>query len=820
MASEGNLADLQPYRGESQVARLAKLRALRRAQEKSDDTGEPLSLADATQQITGMAPRTDRLGILPKYSRDAGWVAPQILYEAAKAVNAPGAALRGAGDVTEEDALNLAGLVMSGSFAGARPGGLGMGGRAKKPTGDLAAVAEDFVGPPNTRNEVLEAFGSKHEREAIIRRKVLKAALEAEGAAYVAPVNRGKQGKKDAAIYRTLADEQGDDAAMAIFRAGGHLKPDGHGGYIGAPRTVTNSQGLTGMRTALDNQFREGVTALNHADPDRPTGTWYPRAKDSIEMMSEPYQIPRTLNQHAVYSAGVSPEIELGFALKHQNSRLSGEPTMAYRGAPMRQLDNADAAYANPRFAAKVGEYRNKLNPEIPVAGLFGVNDFRAAQGYGYTDVSGKPWKAGVTSTMHPFMDAENALTVDRANRDMVGGKTDWVGPNIQEVPWIYAKAQDIYSRANKKKGRFAGRDGPIEAIREANNTQQDYMYKHAAAATNEAIPGKSTGHVPSILDAPLAEREAYSKTGNWVGEDNKDALYRAAGFRQLSSLQSSGMFRNSAGQIEYQPMNMNRPLFDFPTLKAGDPNPGLVSPTTMKTAGAIERIRALLDAQEAGAVNLPNTSDSVSGKLGLLMDSRPKGDRLTGVQPTADELGGLAGVIEGAGLGKRFGVTPTNRGASVIPYITDGLDQQAQRELKKLSPALQAIFNSNVMPARHNISYVPGIGKWGESGVVPTAPFSGEATGGALAQLAESRQNVARNLGESDEVRRMIRQKTARDDALPGARQDIQNMRRFFSEADWPKAVELIRSGLTPAAAVAALGYSLNSMAADPPRK
>jgi hypothetical protein len=41
--------------------------------------------------------------------------------------------------------------------------------------------------------------------------------------------------------------------------------------------------------------------------------------------------------------------------------------------------------------------------------------------------------------------------------------------------------------------------------------------------------------------------------------------------------------------------------------------------------------------------------------------------------------------------------------------------------------------------------------------------------------------------------------------------------MRQFFSEANWPKAVELIRKGLSPAAAIAALGYSASAMAEEP---
>jgi adenine/guanine phosphoribosyltransferase-like PRPP-binding protein len=89
----------------------------------------------------------------------------------------------------------------------------------------------------------------------------------------------------------------------------------------------------------------------------------------------------------------------------------------------------------------------------------------------------------------------------------------------------------------------------------------------------------------------------------------------------------------------------------------------------------------------------------------------------------------------------------------------------------------------------------------------------------GMLEEMARAPAGVAPALSESEDVRRIIREKIARDAALPGARQDIQNTRNFLAEADWNKAVTLIRKGMTPAAALAALGYSAASMAADEPR-
>jgi hypothetical protein len=84
------------------------------------------------------------------------------------------------------------------------------------------------------------------------------------------------------------------------------------------------------------------------------------------------------------------------------------------------------------------------------------------------------------------------------------------------------------------------------------------------------------------------------------------------------------------------------------------------------------------------------------------------------------------------------------------------------------------------------------------------------------LQAFADLNPNVAQNLSESESVRAAIRAKALRDSKLGGTRGDIQETRRFFSEADWPKAVAMMRKGMSPAAALAALGYNIKAMAAD----
>ena len=713
---------------------------------------------------------------------------------------------------------------------------------------------------------VIEKFGQKQEQEAVRQKKVEKAAKESASKAPEESAKPAKSTGKRVAVppdvYRKMAEEQGDEAVLKAARAGKHLKPSGEG-FIGAPRTVKGKRGLNTMRSDIDQDFKDSVDAVRLADPER-LGTWYDRAKQGIAESSEPYQLPRTLEQHGVYSAGVSPESELTFALKHLNSRVAGDPRMAYRGAGMENLDEAVAEGRPANMGFKIGEYANKNDPRIPNDGLFGVNDFRRAQGMGYTDPEGNPWKAGVSDTMHPFMDAETALQVDRANAAGTGGRTDWAGPQIQEVPWVYGKAQDQYGRG-KGGGRYAGDEleGIKQSLVDANNTARDYMYKHAASATHEAIPGAGLNHVPQALDMTPEQKLAYGRQGRWdlpapeaalndfpeVGAGNRDILYGALGYRQLPSREAEGLYVNSLGGVENNPMTIARPLMDFPTGGGG-----LMAPDSRATMDFIEHFRPFMDAQEAGAYNLANTMNDVQGKNSMLLDTRgispdPLADPTAGVLPTAKQLGEINSALgEASGAAKKeakelreklpfgpptkanvnklqglddaasgYGVTSTNRGALVFPYNVEASSAGIKELMKRAGPTIEKVFpGARQERSLSTMGYQPGIGKRSPEGPLSTAPFSGEATADLLRHAAELPQSVSENLSESEWVRNQIREKALRDSLMGGTRRDIQESRRFFSEADWPKAVAMIRKGMTPAAALAALGYNINAMAAD----
>jgi hypothetical protein len=73
------------------------------------------SVDNAVAEMFGMQPNLDRLNLLPRHDKRQGWIAPNALYQLARAAVAPGVAARG-GDVSPEDALNFAGNVSLGGI--------------------------------------------------------------------------------------------------------------------------------------------------------------------------------------------------------------------------------------------------------------------------------------------------------------------------------------------------------------------------------------------------------------------------------------------------------------------------------------------------------------------------------------------------------------------------------------------------------------------------------------------------------------------------------------------------------------------------------
>jgi hypothetical protein len=753
----------------------------------------------------------------------------------------------------------VVGEELNAAMLGERPGSL----LEKLTPQPLYAVEPSSVATPSLRQEVekavknselmgptdpLQNFGRKQTEDAARQKKITKTA-QAESVQTEKIDTAPRREARPGTYYREMAETDGPEAVLKAAQKGDHIQRKSDGSFIGFPRDITSSQGIGALRNRLDRNVDEGAIAINYADPARPAGSWYPRAKSGMAETSEPWRIGRDVEQHSVYSAGVSPASETDLALKHATSRAIGDPR---RAKYQQQADTLDSAVAEERAASlgdKTGEYGPKIDPRQMTAGQFGVNDFRNAQNFGFTDPQGSPWKAGVSPQMHQVMDAETALQVDRLNRKNAGGRTDWSGPMTQEVPWINGKAQDLYSQ-RAGASYPVGRQGMIQALRDANNTMAESIPKHSFSSTHEQMPGFNTGHMSQLHDFSSAQKDAYSRAVPWalrnneaklygdqtmpamVGAGNRDVLQSAAQFRTLPNQEHIGRYTNSSGNVENNLSNVSTALVDMTTGKQS------VNPNTMKVLEAIENQRGGLDAQEASAGHIVHTAkqipasqqnaaiidtgrvpldagqiDSMNAKLAALRSdpkevakfekkrSLPGGGEKQWV-PTQREF-----VVDALREGTGLNVSPSSRGALVADFNT-AYDQPA---VAAESIKLAREAGLPIEPGKLESFYIPH--EYGQ----------GKKTSSILQQYADLpegvSQTVSQNISESPDVRKVIKDQIARDNSPifgGNAREDLQLMRKFFSEADWSKAVDMIKKGATPAAAVAALGYSLPSMAEE----
>jgi hypothetical protein len=388
--------------------------------------------------------------------------------------------------------------------------------------------------------------------------------------------------------------------AIAQARQQPHLIKAGEqseGYYIGSPRDWEGKRDLTTARKGFDEYVQ--------ADPRG--GDWYDRYRAAVNEVTggDPVQNKWMSNQEGQWSAGVDPGSEVHFALKENNAAIAGMPVKAARPAQHEaHLAAVEAKDPNLyQLGDKTGEYANLVNPDqVNPPGATGVNDFRHARNWGYTEASGSAQKNAMTPAQHTFMDYETALAVDRANKANLGGRSDWTGEQLQAAPWVRQKALD-----------FMARNPALtydEAFARANRTIGDFFDRHTYFATHEAQPGADTGHMMGSLAAGADRRAAFAAdpASTWAtAPGGRDAIYAGLGvpgtgvnMRVRPTIDMQGMYTTPSGAVETNPGFVARPLGTFTTGKGADFKS--VTPADRALLNAGEAVRALTDAQNAGA--------------------------------------------------------------------------------------------------------------------------------------------------------------------------------------------------------------------------
>lgn len=417
------------------------------------------------------------------------------------------------------------------------------------------------------------------------------------------------------------------DQALFIARQQPHVIPRADGGYVGAPRDIRTTRQLNNQRGSMDAEIDAGAAG----------GDWYDRYRNAILAVTNTARDGDWMAAiQGMMSAGVSPESELAFALKHTNSAIAqgaNPATTTVARFPAQTDSGIAAAQANDvsrhQLGSKTREYARLINPrQAGNFGVTGVNDFRYLRTLGFKQADGSAQSEGVGSTSHTYAHYETALGVDRANIRMADGRATWTGEQIQAAPWVKQKGDDFFERQKTgylKKARarlkdqgvtnvtdaYIDRVGRQISFEEASRTIGDYYPKHTAFATYEAQPFTGMGHLPDLQTASKAEQDAFAMMpqSTWANSPGGlDDIYSnmrlgetGVVMKALPTTKMQGVYTPPGGVPEANLGEVARPLVAFDTAK----NKTMPADDMSLLRGG-EAARAFIDAQGAAAFHKP----------------------------------------------------------------------------------------------------------------------------------------------------------------------------------------------------------------------
>lgn len=453
------------------------------------------------------------------------------------------------------------------------------------------------------------------------------------------------------------------EEAIAIAQQNPHLIVGPEGNFVGAPAHIKDKRSLNKQRKSHDAQIKRGL----------PGAYWYDDIRGGISEVTGglPKAEEMMSKEHGMFSAGVSPEGELGYATKALNSTIAyeGVPTKVARPA-QQQAGQMAAQSLDPnlfQLGRKTGEYAGKIDPAAAkkAAGATGVNDFRHFEELGWDD--GKKVK-GLQA--HNWADYETAAAA---------GRWGLTGEQVQAASWVAQKADALLKSRNKfymKRAQEMARPGDNRSVEDiawqlsfddAKKTARDFFPKHTAYATYESMPLAGSGQLQGLLDAPKVEQDAFAldPRNNWAtAPGGRDALYAGmahgpveAGFgmRVRPTAQMQGVWDGPRG-TEYNQGFVARPLVGFDT-QAKSVKKLPEADRSLLTAA--EATRAYMDVQGAGAAHKTFTGGPSGKTTSMFLRKSAPEQALIDEMRRVRAIGGRYGLPDAVDVNE--GVTLTN---------------------------------------------------------------------------------------------------------------------------------------------------------------
>ena len=285
-----------------------------------------------------------------------------------------------------------------------------------------------------------------------------------------------------------------------------------------------------------------------------------------------------------MWSPQATPDPNLNWAIHARTGREAGRmPEKLRTGQQVKTYLEGGA------LGPKTGIFAQHLDPNVrhPTTG---TNDIWHARAFGYTGPGGKPFNKELSTQEHRFLDYETMLAVDRANKKAIGGRTDWTAEKLQAAAWVAAKGRKIAKDRNLSEA---------EGIAVASKSYPEYAAKYTVSIPSEQIPGRSTGLLGGLLDASDSTKRAFSRGAQWSRRGGPDSLLGDVfGGYNLPAQKGTGAYRNTAGEMEYNPVEVGRQMTPF----EAEGGKRFIPSWMEQGLSSTQAVRGLLDMQEGSA--------------------------------------------------------------------------------------------------------------------------------------------------------------------------------------------------------------------------
>jgi hypothetical protein len=366
--------------------------------------------------------------------------------------------------------------------------------------------------------------------------------------------------------------------------------------------------------------------------------------------------------------------------------------------------------------------------------------------------------------TQHAFMDEVRARAIEKANREQLGGFSDWGTGTAQAAAWSGNKI----------------RRGDIQPG-EAARSYADYFPTQEANATYEAVSSPATGHLQGLLNAPFDVRAAYTQDprGSWnTSLSGRDIGYTSARMLPGETVETVGRFKDTAN-----PAMVARPVTGIYT--TADKSRAL-TPGSVNALNAVEAARAYFDVQEAGAWHKLLPAKSAADYSGASID--------LGKNMTQADMERIAPLFEQRG----YYLASAPNGITILANEGTAQGEKFAKEVRdivKKNP--EAFGKTEIDFGRAETGYI-------DYGDAYRSNTPGAVTARML-EMMEQAPMTMKNLDVNPAYRETVAARNARDIdyAAKGfgvAREDVIRARNIFKAEGFEGLRKAAKAGIVPA--------------------